>query len=330
MPLRIIGNNPFMHIGGAHPALAIGGGYPYQYSIDFSGHADGALPSPLAGSAWSLVSGVAKCTPTLGVQELALNGSFASGANWNASGGWSIGGGVATHAAGSAGNLTQNVLISGALHSCTFTANKTAGTATLPAIYIGAGAGNPFGTPVVSGVGTYTVSGWQVPAGDTIFRIADTVGDLACTIDDVSIKQIILSSTLAGMKFSRPNMDVSASVSRIQANYVGVFCNVDSLSAPLNGVLCYENGNGKVNLDKIVNGVRSNVATITVTYGAGRIVRVTQSGTTYTVYYNGAQIGGTTYTISDAGIISNTYAGLFSTGPGNTILSFATQPTGST
>jgi hypothetical protein len=80
----------------------------------------------------------------------------------------------------------------------------------------------------------------------------------------------------------------------------------------------YHRGDGKVYLDKYVGGTRTNLIATTAAYVAGATVRVVKNGTTYQLFYNNVQIG-TDQTISDAGIISNTIHGLFSTYSGNTL-----------
>jgi hypothetical protein len=99
----------------------------------------------------------------------------------------------------------------------------------------------------------------------------------------------------------------------------GVVLNLDSAATPANFVLgYYHRGDGKVYLDKYVGGTRTNLIATTAAYVAGATVRVVKNGTTYQLFYNNVQIG-TDQTISDAGIISNTIHGLFSTYSGNTL-----------
>lgn len=62
---------------------------------------------------------------------LVANGTFASAASWTEGDGWTIGGGVATHAAGDAGALTQSVaLTAGKVYRLGFAASVTGGTVT--------------------------------------------------------------------------------------------------------------------------------------------------------------------------------------------------------
>jgi len=81
-------------------------------------------------------------------------------------------------------------------------------------------------------------------------------------------------------------------------------------------------------LEKNVAGTYTTVQSTAVTYSAGATLRVIKDGTKYRVYYNNALVG-TEQTISDAGIISNTKHGLFSTYSGNTFDNFTLWPRGS-
>ncbi|WFE92312.1 phage tail protein [Roseibium porphyridii] len=63
--------------------------------------------------------------------SIVANGSFASAANWTLGDGWSIGAGVATHAAGSAATLTQAIALTGGkVYRLGFEATVTGGTLT--------------------------------------------------------------------------------------------------------------------------------------------------------------------------------------------------------
>lgn len=64
-------------------------------------------------------------------------------------------------------------------------------------------------------------------------------------------------------------------------------------------------------------GTYTSVVSAAATYSAGAEIRVIKDGTAYRLYYNNALVG--TGTIADAGIISQTLHGIFSTYSGNTI-----------
>jgi len=101
----------------------------------------------------------------------------------------------------------------------------------------------------------------------------------------------------------------------------GLVCNLDSAATPANFVIAYLDGQGNAKLDKCVAGVYTNVISAAVTYSAGATLRVIKSGTSYSLFYAGAAVG-TTQVISDAGIISNTLHGIFSTSALNSLDNF--------
>lgn len=138
-----------------------------------------------------------------------------------------------------------------------------------------------------------------------------------CYIDDASVKPLTLATLLASIDASNANVVASINItfdadSAVQAGLV--LC-LDSAASPDNFILVYySRHDGKIYIDKKTTaGGYANVAATTTTYSAGATLQVTKSGTTVTVVYNGSAVG-TPATISDAGIISNTLHGLFSTG----------------
>ena len=65
----------------------------------------------------------------------------------------------------------------------------------------------------------------------------------------------------------------------------------------------------------------TSVISAAATYSAGATMTVIKDGTSYSLFYNNAKVGSTS-TISDAGLVSNTKHGLFSTYSGNTLDNF--------
>ena len=100
----------------------------------------------------------------------------------------------------------------------------------------------------------------------------------------------------------------------------GLVINLDSVSNPQNYILAYHDGTN-VKLDKVVAGSTTGLVSAEVAFSANAELRVIKDGTTYRVYYNYALIG-TSQTIADASIISNTRHGLFSTDASNTLDNF--------
>ena len=93
-----------------------------------------------------------------------------------------------------------------------------------------------------------------------------------------------------------------------------------------NYVRALHNGTN-VQLIKTVAGTPTTLINAVVTYSAGARLVVTKDDTKYRVYYNNALVG-TEQTIADAGIISNTLHGLFSTDPSNTLDDFVVYARG--
>lgn len=107
------------------------------------------------------------------------------------------------------------------------------------------------------------------------------------------------------------------------AGDVGV---VLSWSDSSNYVRALHNGTN-VQLIKTVAGAPTTLINAAATYSAGARLVVIKDETKYRVYYNNALVG-TEQTIADAGIISNTLHGLFSTDVGNTLDDFVVYARG--
>ncbi len=96
---------------------------------------------------------------------------------------------------------------------------------------------------------------------------------------------------------------------------------VDNPANPQNFIIAYETGAGRVKVDKCVGGTYTNVIDETITYVAGQSMRAVCSGNNVSAYYNEVQVG-STVTVSDAGIVSNTNHGKFSTYASNTLANY--------
>ena len=146
------------------------------------------------------------------------------------------------------------------------------------------------------------------------------------TFDDLSIKPLTLSQLLTLSNLSCA--DVYAGVAITESNdYVqaGLALNWDSASSPANGLIAYLNG-GNIVVDKCVAGTWTNVRATAYTYSAGARLVCTMNAGALRVYYNGALI--TTATIVDAGILTGTMSGLFSTDASNTLDDLTIYSTG--
>jgi len=119
--------------------------------------------------------------------ELVTNGDFATDTVWTKGTGWTIAAGVATKVAGVASSLLQTVtLVPGRTYAVTFTATRTAGTL-VPKLT----GTTEVSTIAVTASGTYTAYLTAVTGNNTVAFAAN--GTFAGTIDDVSVKSVLLT-----------------------------------------------------------------------------------------------------------------------------------------
>lgn len=286
-------------IGSPGVAVSGGGGGLLPFTDDFN-RADGAIGNGWTGATWTISGNKAINTPTLGA-ELFANGGFGADTDWTKGTGWTIAAGVASHAAGSAGTLSQTVGSIGNWYRLVFTLlNRTAGTFTplvlgnFPASY--------------ASDGTYT-GNKRATTGSTagITTGATAAGD----VDNLSLKQLTLNTLFATKDFSRNDVDVSVKLTLVTNNICGVVLNLDSTSSPANFILGLHDGTN-ARLVKCVAGTYTELVATGATYSAGAALRVTKSGSAFRLFYSGVQVGAD-QTVSDVGIISNTLHGMFNT-----------------
>jgi hypothetical protein len=141
--------------------------------------------------------------------------------------------------------------------------------------------------------------------------------------DDFSVKAISLPSLFATIAGASSNQTAAAKIATLTTGIQsGVVALLDSASNPQNFLIAYHNGTS-VLLDKCVGGVYTNLVTTTVAFSANAQIEIRRpSGNTFQLWYGGTQRG-TDQTVSDAGIISNTRYGLFSTHSANTFSEFS-------
>lgn len=152
-------------------------------------------------------------------------------------------------------------------------------------------------------------------ANPTISAYVHTNG--AGRFDDVEMYELSTASLFSLVEHSSSDVDISAAVTRPASGYwqVGLAARVDSAVNPQNFVVMMSvntNGTHAIHILKCVAGTYTTVQATTVTYVAGARYRLVCSGNDVSIYYNESQVG-TTQVVSDAGIISNTLHGLFST-----------------
>lgn len=146
-------------------------------------------------------------------------------------------------------------------------------------------------------------------------------GSSSIYVDDVSAKIPALSPFFASVQSGVKDVLVETDATIVYGTQAGVVLNLDSVATPANFVLAYHDGTN-AHLDKCVAGVYTSLINTAATYGSGKQIAVRKLGTSYSLYYDGVLIG-VEQTISDAGIISNTLHGLFSSYQGNSFENFA-------
>lgn len=144
-------------------------------------------------------------------------------------------------------------------------------------------------------------------------------------VDNLSLKPLTLSSLFSSVSTSDTDVIADADVTLTAGTQAGIVTNLDSTSSPANFLIAYHNGS-KVYLDKNVGGTYTSLINTAKTYSEGATLRViTYHSDANTlkvrVYYNNTLVG-SEQTVTDAGIISNTKHGLFSTYEGNTFDNF--------
>jgi len=281
--------------------------------------ADGALAGfEYTNSAWTVASNKALSTPTLGA-ELFLNGTFAADTNWTKGTGWTIGSGVATHAAGTAATISQNIATANKWYRLEWDATITAST--FCALY-----GNAVNLgKTISTTGTGLVSARHTLLTGLGYRALTTTS--AGSIDNASAKEITISDMMATISGLKNSANISASVTIGQDTPAGVVGWLDSYTSPANYIVCFHNGEN-LTLLKVVAGAITQLINTAATYVAGAAITLkgTRSGSNLLLnaFYNGAQVG-TQQTVSDAGIVSNTRHGIFSSTSLNTFSNFTVR-----
>ena len=291
-------------------------GLTYNFS-----QSDGALSGfDYTNSAWTVASNKALSTPTLGA-ELFVNGAFAADTNWTKGTGWTIGSGAATHASGTASNISQNVGTVGDWYRVGFDITAAA-TSWTTAVF---GATSNLGSLQYTTPQSVVSIGRQITGASLGIRANTTT---VSTVDNATGKKITLSDMFASISGFQLSARISAGVTiPTQDAPCGVVGWLDSHTSPANFIICTHNGTN-LRLTKCVAGVYTDLISTAATYSAGAEVSVrgliSGSDLLLTAYYNGVQIS-TQQTVSDAGIVSNTRHGMFSASETNTISRFTVR-----
>lgn len=310
------------------------------YSDAFAG-ANGILPGPWRYNAgiWTIASGAAACTPTLGA-ELLTDGGVENWASTTDLTSWTeVLAGTSTvnqetttkHGGSNAARL--DVDSSNSNVSIRQSVATTVGAWYLASAWIRASAAGKTADLTLGASGNYVVNpgtNWvqyfyvmrATATSHTLAVSRGTAASASIYVDDISVKALTLSDLFASILFSSADVTIQDAVTRVAGCQAGVVLNLDNPASPANFVIGYLDGAGNCVLNKCVGGTYTNVITGAVTYVAGQLVKAIKSGTSYSLWYNGVQIG-TTQTISDAGVIANRYHGMFSTNSGNSLDSFS-------
>lgn len=281
----------------------MGGGGLLPYTDNFT-YANGPLANgwESGGSTWTISSNAVINTPTLG-SELIVNGGFGADSDWTKGANWTIAAGVATKSGGVANNLTQIPLTDTTWYRAVGTLASYGGAGVFNIIF---GATNNVGTSVTANA---TVTNSSRATG----TLAGILGNAASSgnWDNVSYKAITLNTLFATKNFGRNDVDATVKATIISGNRCGLVLCLDSVSSPANFVMAtHDRVNAR--LSKCVGGVYTELINTAATYSAGAAIRVTKSGNTFKLFYNGSQVGAD-QTISDAGIVSNTRHGMAQT-----------------
>lgn len=333
-----------------------GGGGLLPLSVDFSTLPNGSLPAVFSGSTWSIVSGKAINTPTLGAELLTDPGLEAA------------------YTAGQCGTLTLNgsptlvdetTDIHGGAHAQKFT---------------GVAFNNRLNWPTVTGVVNqwYLYTLWakrtagssgavaqrvfqtgMLPANTSESRLTDAaytqkkVAGLSTTTnaifcypevevgssafdsviaDDGSLKAITYSSLFTMIPATQPDIIVKIMPDVLTDDtYLAAIVGGDAYSSPGNYIIATIRRHANiltladVDLFKKVGSTYTPIfSAVSVTIASNAWFEVRRSGSTVKVYYNNAQVD-SDRTVNDAVIVAGAYHGWFSSG-GNALKQVFFQP----
>lgn len=256
-----------------------------------------------------VASPLSQPAPSLGA-ELATNGSFAADASWTKGSGWTIAAGVASHAATASSAITQTVATIGNWYQIVvtltaFTSSSGVNTSGLSTALFR----TSLATYTYAGIATATALGVRGQSTS------------AFSVDDISIKLIATASLFSLRQYAASDVNARVNITLSSITPAGIILCADSLTSPSNYLHAYLDGAGFAKLDKVVAGTRTNLINGAVAYVATQSLRAIKSGTSVSLYYAGTQVG-TTQTVSDVGVISNTIHGTFSTNSSNILADF--------
>ena len=302
------------------------------------------------GANWDIQTNKARNSPTAGTAIIGgdtLNGNMETGdppTGWSAGGGTVIDG-VADERTGGMGSQSLDVARAGSNYpssgrSCTtvvgtwylFTAWKrnvdSTGGISLQLSDDSTGAwfsGDAF-SAVTDWAQVIAVARAEGTAAQVVFDV-DATGDpngVSGRGDDVILAPLTLSDLISGADYGYSDVLVNADLAVTAGTQAGVVACLDDLATPANFLLAYHDGTN-AHLEKCVAGTYTSLISTAAAYGAGRTIRIIKDGNQVDLFYNNAKIGAT-QTVNDAGIISNTIHGTFSTYVDNRVDNFEVWP----
>lgn len=324
------------------PAPLVSDGFSANGPTDGLGHAEtsglgsGGGGVTWNGATWSVSVGKAINTPTLNA-ELLTNGGMEGPYTGGVASGWSangtvtasentsdVHGGTSAQQLSNSSNTTNSISKAGLV-----AANKWYAFSAYAKRVSGSGSAFIFmnGSSSTTSNATYTlILGTSRATSAHTFFLAGNNATGVFLFDDVSVREITLSSLLSLHASPTPDVFVGADLIVTAGTQAGVALNWDSTSAPTNGIIAYHDGTN-CKLEKCVAGVWTTVVSAAATYSANARIIVSKIGTAYRLYYNNALVG--SGTISDAGIINNTLHGRFLTDPSSNLDNYTCYASGS-
>lgn len=302
----------------ASRAVVVHGRKVNYFAYDTFNRANGSLGytetvdpdgKPIAAREWTgdtfaISSNKAVNTPSEGA-DVIVNGGFDADTDWTKGSGWSIGGGLASKAPGSATVISQTVepLTPHGWWRHSITVAAVAATV-IPTF--GGAQGSAMGT------GSYTEE--QRCGSGSGFGYQSTT-TFEGTVDNSIVKPLTLAELIASVDSGKANARIQANITALARHPVGVIARVDNTVTPGNFLVAYLSSvAGVINtcvLLKCVGGLYTLLISASITYSAGAPLGIICNGSNVELYYNNLKVG-STQTVSDAGILSNTRHGMFS------------------
>ncbi len=206
-------------------------------------------------------------------------------------------------------DLTSDLTV-GTWYQVSYDAKVNAGSNVRPAVGDGVGVtylgkevtSTDFVTNIITFRGAHATNGglWtaNMGAGEIIW------------LDNWTLKPLVLSELISTVETSTRDVIATVAISTTPAGtQAGLAVGIDSATDPKYGIFAYHDGTN-AKLDKLVNGVWTNVISADVTFSANAEIRVIRDGTSFRLYYDNVQVGSTS-TVADVG--DYTLHGLFST-----------------